>query len=208
MKQYSGSRRALALRGLFAGLALAVVPGASAAQAAVISTGACNNQTLTQPFLQWGDSTPYELASGGDFEHGSGGWTFSGGARIAAGSEPYGVTGSVGANSLYLPAGASATSPATCVTAAYPTFRLLARNAGLLSILAVQVVYTDPILGPVSLPVGAVLLSGSWQPTLPMLTTSAIQGVLSNGSANVSLRFTELTGASQIDDVFVDPRMK
>lgn len=30
---------------------------------------------------------------------------------------------------------------------------------------------------------------------------------LSGGTAQVALRFTELTGSSQIDDVYVDPRM-
>jgi hypothetical protein len=41
-----------------------------------------------------------------------------------------------------------------------------------------------------------------------MLTLSAVQGVLDNGTADVALRFTELTGASQIDDTYVDPHMK
>jgi hypothetical protein len=39
-----------------------------------------------------------------------------------------------------------------------------------------------------------------------MLTTSAIQGVLRNGVAQVSLRFTALTGTTTIDDVYIDPR--
>ena len=38
-----------------------------------------------------------------------------------------------------------------------------------------------------------------------MLTGSAVGGLLSNGTAPLALRFTELTGTSQIDDVFVDP---
>lgn len=50
-------------------------------------------------------------------------------------------------------------------------------------------------------------MSGTWQPTLPMLTASAIPGLLSGGTTQVALRFTSLTGRSQIDDVFVDPRM-
>ena len=40
---------------------------------------------------------------------------------------------------------------------------------------------------------------------MPMATGSAIAGLLSNGVAPLSLRFTELSGTSQIDDVFVDP---
>jgi hypothetical protein len=207
MKQWFGIRRTLAWRGLLAGAALAVIPGATA-DAAVVNTNACNNATLTQPFQKWGDSSSYELMPGGNFENGAAGWTLTGGARVVSGSEPYGVTGSVGSHSLYLPAGASATSPTTCVDFAYPTFRLFALNKGLLSSLVVQVVYSEPLVGKVSIPVGAVALSGRWSPSLPMLTLSAVQGVLDNGTADVALRFTELTGASQIDDTYVDPHMK
>jgi hypothetical protein len=52
-----------------------------------------------------------------------------------------------------------------------------------------------------------VTLSHDWQPTLPMLTASAVEGALSRGTAQVALRFTAIGGASQIDDVFVDPRV-
>jgi hypothetical protein len=185
-----------------AAVALAAFPAVSSA--ALIETGACDSSALSQPFAQWGDSAQYKLVPGGTFESGAPGWKLSGGAAVASGSEPFGASGS---HSLYLPPGASAESPATCVNAAYPTFRLFARNANLLSTVAVQVVYQDPILGRVSLPVGAIALSTSWKPTLPLLTTSAIQGVLKNGEAQVSLRFTSLTGSSSIDDVYVDPRL-
>jgi len=123
-----------------------------------------------------------------------------------AGSEPFGVTGSVGAYSLELPVGASAQSPYTCVDAAYPTFRFFARNESLLASVVVQVVYRTA-LGTVALPLGAVLASEQWEPTLPMLTGSVATGLLSDGTAEVALRFTALTGSSRIDDVFVDPRM-
>jgi hypothetical protein len=180
---------------------------AGSAQAALLSTGACNEAALSQPFLRWGDSNSYELVPGGDFEGSLSGWTLSGGAQRAAGSEPYGATGSVGAYSLALQAGASAQSPSICVNASYPSFRFFARNHGLASTVLVQVVY-QTVLGPVSLPLGAVALSGEWEPTLPMLTGSVVGGLLSGGTAQVALRFTALTGSSNIDDVFVDPRMK
>jgi hypothetical protein len=177
------------------------------AQAALISTGACNNNPLSQPFARWGDSNTYELVAGGDFEGSLAGWTVSRGAQRVSGSEPYGVTGHVGGYSLQLQAGASATSPYTCVNASNPTFRFFAKNSGLLSILIAQVVYKTP-LGEVALPLGAVALSGSWSPTLPMLTGSVVTGLLSGGTTQAALRFTELTGSSQIDDVFIDPRMR
>jgi hypothetical protein len=112
----------------------------------------------------------------------------------------------VGSYSLDLPAGASAQSPFTCVDAAYPTFRFFAHNDSLLSSVVVQVVSQTP-LGTVALPLGAVALSYKWQPTLPMLTGSVLTGLLSGGTTQVALRFTALAGASQIDDVFIDPHM-
>ncbi len=198
------------LAGASLGLAFAAgaisVFSAAPAQAALISTGACNEAALSQPFLRWGDASSYELVAGGDFEGSLTGWTLSDGAQRVPGSEPYGASGSVGAYSLDLPAGASAQSPFTCVDAAYPTFRLFARNQGLLSTMVAQVVYKTA-LGTVALPLGAVALSEEWEPTLPMLTGSVLTGALSGGTAEVALRFTALTGDTRIDDVFVDPRM-
>ena len=189
-----------------AGFALTAFSAAPAG-AALISTGACSTATLTQPFARWGDTSTYELVPGGDFEGSLSGWTLTGGASRVAGSEPYGATGSVGSYSLALAAGASAQSPYVCVNASYPTFRFFARNDGLLSTVVAQVVYKT-LLGPVALPLGVVALSGSWQPTAPMLTGSLVGALLSNGAAQAALRFTALTGGSRIDDVFVDPRMR
>ncbi len=208
MKLYLFSRRPRVLGAVIAGAGLvSVLASGAPAQAALISTSACDNSALTQPFQRWGDTSSYKLIAGGSFESGAPGWTLSNGARVVAGSEPYGVTGSVGKASLYLPAGASAQSPLTCVNAAYPTFRFLARNDWTLSAVLVQVVYSVPLVGPVAVPVGGVALSGTWQPTIPMLTASAVPGLLDGGTTPVALRFTALLGASHIDDVFVDPRM-
>jgi hypothetical protein len=188
---------------LAAGAAVALAAPA-ASSAALISTGSCDNSTLVQPFAQFGDSAQYKLVPGGSFENGAPGWTLKNGAAVVSGNETLAASG---AHSLYLPAGASAESAPTCVNAAYPTFRLFARNTNLLSTVAVQVVYSDPIVGRVALPVGALALGTRWAPSLPMLTTSAIQAVLKNGEAQVSLRFTSLTGSTTIDDVYVDPRL-
>jgi hypothetical protein len=182
--------------------AMAALPAVSSA--ALISTGACDEASLTQPFKPWLDSSQYKLVPGGSFEEGASGWTLSHGATVTSGNQSLDADGS---HSLYLPAGSSAESPPTCVNAAYPTFRLFARNSSLLSTVVVQVVYDDPIVGRVVLPVGVVALSKNWQPSLPMLTASAVQGVLKNGVAQVSLRFTAAVGSSSIDDVYVDPRL-
>jgi hypothetical protein len=195
------------------GLAAALAPAsvlvslcfAGSAQAALISTGACNEAALSQPFLQWGDTSSYELVPGGDFEGSLSGWSLSGGAQRLAAGEPYEPVGSSG--SLALPDGASAQSPFVCVNASYPSFRFFARDRGLTSTVLVQVVYAT-VLGPVALPLGVVALSGEWEPTLPMLTGSIAGGLLSGGTAQIALRFTALGGSSDVDDVYVDPRMK
>lgn len=183
------------------------LPAAPAQAALLPSGGGCPEATLSQPFARWGDANTYELVAQGNFEGSLSQWTLSGGAARANGSEPYGVTGSVGQYSLALPAGASAQSPYTCVTAADPTFRFFARNDSLLATVAVEVVY-QTLLGPVALPVGVVAASGSWQPTTPMLTGSVATGLLSGGATQAALRFTALTGSSEIDDIFIDPRMR
>jgi hypothetical protein len=201
----SVSRR---LRGLAASVVLSAAAfgavSVPAAQASVVGLSSCDASLLSLPFAPWADPNLYKLAPGGDFEGSLAGWSLGGSAAVVAGSEPAGVTGTVGSSSLSLPAGASAQSPSTCVNATYPTFRFFARTDSPGSVVAVSAVY-QTFLGQVTLPVGVVALSGSWMPTVPMVTGSAVPGVLSNGTAMVGLRFSELTGTAQIDDVYVDP---
>jgi hypothetical protein len=206
------SRRRLFLKGFVAALAIVCVPVASAQATGLINTDPCDNAQLTQPFTHWGDLNYYKLVPGGDFEGSLSGWTLSHGAAKVSGSEPFGVTGSVGKYSLYLPAGASAQSPYTCVDWAYPTARFFAKNNGLLSTVLVSVVYKLPLLGPVTIPVDPVALNTSWGPSLlPALTAaevpSTVNALLGLGTPQVALKFTALTGSSEIDDVFLDPRM-
>jgi hypothetical protein len=177
--------------GAMAVLALPV----SAAQADIINLSACSIDTLSQPFAPWLDWSWYELAPGGDFE--SSAWTLEGGAQRVPGSEPFAATGTLGASSLSLPAGASAESPPTCVDAAYPTIRFFTEGAGLLE---VNVVYGD-----VTLPAGVDVVAGGWGPSLPMLTLSALGALTSDGSAQVSIQLKALAGDVRVDDVFVDP---
>jgi hypothetical protein len=202
MKKYLWGLRSLALGAVTAGIALAGLPATSSA--ALISGGACDNSTLSQPFAQYGDSNEYKLVSGGNFEGSLSGWTLSGGARVINGGNPNGSSG----HSLYLPAGASVTTPFTCVNAAYPSFRLFARNDSLLSTIVPQVVYKLPLLGNVALPIGAAALSPNWSPTLPLLTASLVTGLLNGGTSQVALKFTAALGPSEVDDIYVDPLMR
>ncbi len=188
----------------FACSALAIAALPVSAHAALVSMDACDNSTLSQPFLPWADSDYYKLAPGGDFEGALSGWTLSGGAGQGAGSESYGVTGSVGTSSLLLPSGSDAVSPATCVNAAYPTFRFFLRSDTPGTLVTESVIYQSA-LGPVTIPVGTVAATDSWQPTPPMLTGSAVPGALNGGTADVQLQFTASGGSAQVDDVEVDP---
>jgi hypothetical protein len=186
-------------------LALVVVP--VSAQADLISVNACDNSALSQPFTQWADPSSYKLAPGGDFEHGNGGWSLSGGAARASGSESFAVTGTTGSSSLSLPDGSTAVSPQTCVNAAYPTLRLFARSDDPGAVVEVSVMYST-VLGTATIPVGTLTPGSGWQPSVPMLTGSAIGGLLSGGTANVALRFVAHGGTTQIDDVYVDPHSR
>ena len=202
MKKYLWGLRSLALGAVTAGIALAGLPATSSA--ALISGGACDNSTLSQPFAKYGDSNEYKLVSGGNFEGSLSGWTLSGGAHVINSGNPNGSSG----HSVYLPAGASVTTPFTCVNAAYPSFRLFARNDSLLSTIVPQVVYKLPLLGNVALPIGAAALSPNWSPTLPLLTASLVTGLLNGGTAQVALKFTAALGPSEVDDIYVDPLMR
>jgi hypothetical protein len=204
-KRFSRSRSLGAA--VIAALAVTALPAAGA-DAALVSTGACDAATLTQPFAKWGDVNLYKLLPHGDFEGVLSGWSLGAGAQQAAGSETYGVTGMVGASSLSLAQGASAQSPYTCVNASYPSFRFFARSAATSSsVLLVTGVYKTPI-GVVSLPLGTVLAGTSWQPTPSMMTGAAVAALLTGGTAQAALKFTASTGASRIDDIEIDPRMK
>jgi len=202
---YSSARRLLGTvsAGAALGATFLLASSGAVAQADVINLGACNSNAVSQPFAPWGDSSSYELAPGGDFESSDftmSPWTLSGGAQLVPGSESYAATGTLGASSLSLPAGASAESPSTCVNAAYPTVRFFVAGSGTLS---VSVVY-----GSLVIPTGVVVAAGGWTPTAPMLTGSALGGLLSGGTAHVSLLLTGLTGSPQVDDVFIDPWMR
>jgi hypothetical protein len=193
--------RRLTLAALAAGAALVSCSApAHAATLNVANTDACDQATLTQPFASYGDNNYYKLMPGGDFTSGGVGWTLNGGAQVVTGSGPN------GGNALYLPAGATVTSPDTCVDAAYPTMRMFADSLTSNADVSVSVVYTVA-QGTVTVPVGTISQTNGWQPTATMRTGGSIAGALSGGVAQMSLSFTSLSGTTDISDVFVDPRM-
>jgi hypothetical protein len=177
-------------------LTLAVVGALVCAAAAHADPlGSCPAAAVSQPFAAWGDSASYELAPGGDFE--SPGWGLERGAALGAGSEPFAATGSLGTQSLSLPAGADATSPSFCVDAGKPTLRLFTSGGGLLSV--------EIQTGGLTLPVGIVAASNTWAPSPILLTGGSLLGPLSGGTVQARIRISALSGQPHVDDVFVDP---
>jgi hypothetical protein len=206
----AGTRRVLAL--------LAVVT-ATACFAASPATAAGNDSSLlgcgygaSQPFLRFLDPLPYTLMPDGGFEAGGAGWKLSGGARVAAGNEPWNVSGP-GSRSLVLPSGSSATSPPMCMGLVLPVVRFFSTGGSLLSYMQVDALYRDAAgrqRSMVLLPVG--LPSGGWVPSLPMLQLGGTLNALTlNGlTTDIQLRFTPRggllgSGTWRIDDVYVDP---
>jgi hypothetical protein len=197
-------------RAAFAALAasIAAMAFASTASAGILTASAkdCGDESLSQPFAGFGDSHQYKIVPGGSFEGALTGWTVAGGAKVAAGNEPWKVGGSSHGSSLVLPAGSTAITPPTCVGLAEPTLRFFAKkNSGLLSTLAVSV-YVKTSLGlVVPVPVGVLLGNGQWKASPKMLIVANLLPLLPGDRTPVAFQFTPLLGSWQIDDVYVDP---
>ena len=176
--------------------AVALCAAAAVVPVAAQADSGCPASQASQPFANWGDDSSYVLAPGGDFEGGQA-WNLNGGAAVVNGSEPFAATGTPGSYSLSLPAGSSAQSPPTCVSANDPTLRFFVAGSGLVM---VRVEYAGA-----SIPVGVVSAGGAWAPSRIVPTGSALFSTLLGGSSQVTLTFSALTGNPQIDDVFIDP---
>jgi hypothetical protein len=161
----------------------------------LVGLDTCKLSALSHPFAPWLDFAGYELVPGGDFENST--WTLTGGAKLVAGSEPYAATGTLGSSSLSLPGGSSAQSPLTCVDATDPSIRFFIAGNGSVAV--------NVVAGSSVIPAGVAVAGGDWTPTPVMLTSSAMLGARSDGTAQVSVAFTGLSGSPRIDDVFIDP---
>ena len=188
----------------------AIAPSAHAGLLS-LTTGDCG-LTASEPFAQWGDTTSYTLVPGGTFEPGSASWALTGGAQVVAGNESYDVSGR-GSNSLSLPAGSSATSPATCTGLDHPSARLFVRNTGSSSSrLNVYATYRLLLGLPYTISLGQLSGSASWQPSsvLQRGLLNNVLGSLTLSQSTISFRFVpaDSTGHWSIDDVYLDPRCR
>lgn len=200
-------RTSLALAGSVAGLTLTAASIAMPAVAQAATTTVCPNTTLVQPFMKYSDENWYSLVKGGSFEGSTAGWSFYGGATVATGGEPSAVGGSLGADSLKLPAGASAESPFTCVEPNDRTFRFFARSEGTSATILATLVY-ETIIGNVPIPIKVVAAKNGWEVSPIIHTGAAAATAVMGGVAHVALFFTSTSGTARIDDVYLDPRMR
>ena len=188
----------------------AIAPSAHAGLLS-LTTGDCG-LTASEPFAQWGDTTSYTLVPGGTFEPGSASWALTGGAQVVAGNESYDVSGR-GSNSLSLPAGSSATSPAACTGLDHPSARLFVRNTGSSSSrLNVYATYRLLLGLPYTISLGQLSGSASWQPSsvLQMGLLNNVLGSVTLSQSTIQFTFVpaDSTGHWSIDDVFLDPRCR
>src|SRR4051812_374603 len=142
---------------------LAIAAPANAATSTLALAGTCG--AGSQAFSAWNDGARYVLASDGDLEAGGAGWALSSGAAVVPGGDPFALGGRVSTKALSLPAGSSATPPASCIAADTPSFRLLARNQGA----AASKLHVDIVFGPFGkkevASAGDITAGAAWTPT-------------------------------------------
>jgi hypothetical protein len=203
-------RARIVLVGAISALSVGAV-AAPASQASLLSLlpGSCGNQPASQPFAPWGDYNYYTLVPGGTFVPGSVPWLLAHGATVSPDSGTLVVNGVRDTQSLKLPAGSSATSPANCTSIYHPTMRAFVRNTGSpTSRLKIQALYPGLLGGVQTATLGYVTGSSSWQPTpaLTLLVTNLLSTV-SLDETTIAFRFmpADSTGNWSVDDVYLDP---
>ena len=157
----------------------------------------------SKPFAQFGDYKNYTFAPDGGLEAGGSGWTFSGGARVVSGNEPFFVHSPYDSRSLYLPAGSYAATPQACMGTFSTFIRFFVKNSPGGTV-RVQVSYRG-LLGGVVGTLNWATLSGStsWTPSPSILNLQSLLALL--GAKSIQLKFYADGAPSQIDDVYVDP---
>lgn len=192
-----------AVAALLTAAALALPASASAALL-VADAPDCDSSPLAKVFLPWADPADYVLAPGGAAESAAG-WTFTGGAGIVAGSEPYAVHDAADASALRLPSGATATTATMCVGIEHPTLRLFSTSTLGRGSVYVDVLFETANGTVLSAPVGGVT-GGAWAPSAVMPVLASLLPLLPGEHTPVRFRFTSSgPGAVTIDDVYVDP---
>jgi hypothetical protein len=209
------SRPARVALAFVAALVVAVVP--ASAQAALLPgllpgvlAPADTAQSCTasaQVFAPWGDYAYYMLMPGGTFEPGGHAWSLSSGARVVPVNEPFYVNAAGDSNSLYLPAGARATTPSMCYGGDMGKLRFFAKGTGTLRVQAIVKSATGGLLGGLNallVDAGRIEGTGAWAPSREVgLLLNQLGGLLVTDS--ISFRFVAESGSWLIDDAYLDP---
>lgn len=182
----------------------ALAPPALASSTPTTIAG-CNEAT-SQAFSAWGDLNHYSLAPGGDFENDLTDWTLSDATQVA-GSEPYGVTGSLGAASLLISERGRAVSPATCIDPTRETLRLFTRSESADARLRIVVLYVKDGETVKTAKVGTITPQLDWQPSTTLINpVEKVLKSVASDTPTVAYQFTATGGPVQIDDLLIDPR--
>jgi len=198
LRQY---KKTLVVGALVAVAAVAALAAPAPANALLGLGNPCGEQ-MSQPFAQFGDNNSYTLIPGGSFEPGAPAWSLKGGAVVVGGKEPFANTGS---NSLYLPAGSSATSPLMCVGTLSPTLRVFGFSSTTNTALSVQILAKN-IFGLLTVLNVGIGYPGqtSWAPTSSALFLQSLGALLTN-TTSIAFRFAPVNGSWTVDDTYVDP---
>jgi hypothetical protein len=189
--------RRLAATGLTLG-AMALAFGAAPASAGLGL--ACPSPTGT-PFVPWSDYANYAFMPDGGFEAGGSGWSLSG-ARVVSGNEPFYIHSSADRRSLTLPEGASATSPAMCISLLSSKMRFVAGGESGAKV-RVQIIYRGLLSSVLGIfDGGTYSAGGGWKPSPEV---GMLGGVLPLLTSGVQFRFTAVGGDVALDDVYLDP---
>lgn len=205
MRNGIGTMRTKALLGVCALAAALAAPSGAGAGLLFTGSGSDCDPLVTQVFKPWNDSAYYRLAPGGSFE-GTHGWSLSGGAKIVAGNEPFYVRSRSDRRSLYLPAGAVATSPTMCFSFGDWHSRFFVRRAGSGKGSVEVDILVRNLVGVLSvLDGGRVYADGTWAPSPRAGALVSNVGSLLGLSKAVSIRLRAHGTAFQVDDVYLDP---
>ena len=197
--EISFARRARAV--LLVTLAVGLIALAGTVKPAAAGLGLACPDPTAKPFTPWSDYANYAFSPNGGFESGSTGWSLSG-AKVAPGNESFYLHSSGDKNSLSIPDGASATSPAMCISLFSGKMRFVARgDAG--AKVKVQIVYRGLLSSVLGILDGGTYSVGKgWSPSPEV---GMLGGVLPLLTSSVSFRFVASGGAVSIDDVYLDP---
>lgn len=195
--------------GVLATVAVVAMVGAGVAVAKA-PPGDCGWSGMTQPFASaFGDTGSYFLVPGASFEGDMSGWSLNGVAAVVGGNESYYVNSATDSQSLSIPNGSSATTPAVCVTVDSPTMRVFVVNTGTKdSKLEVDLNFTDDHGNAKTQKLKDLPGGSSWTLTNPIKFLGPINSVLDHdGKTTVSFTFRpkDNKGSWQIDDEYVDP---